>query len=166
MQWADPSMFRVFNEIARNLISARGDDLWESTRVLALLNVAIFDSYVAVFEAKYHYQFWRPTMAIRGAALTATTRPPLTQTGYRCAPRRPSRNIHQATQVPAGALRSYWRAHSAVTHRSLRPAPCCPDKLALSATLTKHLGNVLRVECFLGPTSVSQMKMLGISAST
>jgi hypothetical protein len=25
------------------------------------------DSYIAVFEAKYQYQFWRPTMAIRGA---------------------------------------------------------------------------------------------------
>jgi hypothetical protein len=67
MLWADTSMFRVFNEIARNLISARQDDLWESARTLALLNVAIADSYVAVFEAKYHYQFWRPTMAIRGA---------------------------------------------------------------------------------------------------
>jgi hypothetical protein len=67
MLWADPSMFRVFNEIARNLISTRKDDLWESARTLALLNVAIADSYVAVFEAKYHYQFWRPIMAIRGA---------------------------------------------------------------------------------------------------
>jgi hypothetical protein len=67
MLWADESMFRVFNEIARNLISARNDDLWESNRTLALLNVAIEDSYVAVFDAKYHYQFWRPTMAIRGA---------------------------------------------------------------------------------------------------
>jgi hypothetical protein len=65
--WGDPSMFRVFNEIARNLISARKDDLWESARTLALLNVAIADSYIAVFEAKYYYQFWRPTMAIRGA---------------------------------------------------------------------------------------------------
>jgi hypothetical protein len=67
MLWADPSMFRVFNEIARNLISERNDDLWESNRTLALLNVAMADSYVAVFEAKYHYQFWRPTMAIRWA---------------------------------------------------------------------------------------------------
>ena len=67
MLFADPSMFRVYNEIARNLISARGDDIWESTRTLALLNAAIADSYVAVFDAKYHYQFWRPTMAIRGA---------------------------------------------------------------------------------------------------
>ena len=55
------------NEIARNLISARNDDLWESNRTLALLNVAIAASYVAVFDAKYHYQFWRPTMAIRWA---------------------------------------------------------------------------------------------------
>ena len=65
--WADPSLFRSFNEIARNLISARNDDLWESNRTLALLNVAMVDSYVAVFDAKYHYQFWRPTMAIRWA---------------------------------------------------------------------------------------------------
>ena len=67
MLWAETSLFRTFNEIARNLISARNDDLWESNRTLALLNVAIADSYVAVFDAKYHYQFWRPTMAIRWA---------------------------------------------------------------------------------------------------
>ena len=67
MLWAELSLFRTFNEIARNLISARNDDLWESNRTLALLNVAMADSYVAVFDAKYHYQFWRPTMAIRWA---------------------------------------------------------------------------------------------------
>jgi hypothetical protein len=67
MLWGETSLYRTFNEIARNLISARNDDLWESNRTLALLNVAIADSYVAVFDAKYHYQFWRPTMAIRGA---------------------------------------------------------------------------------------------------
>ena len=67
MLWGETSLFRTFNEIARNLISARNDDLWESNRTLALLNVAMADSYVAVFDAKYHYQFWRPTMAIRWA---------------------------------------------------------------------------------------------------
>jgi hypothetical protein len=61
-------MYRVFNEVARTFIEGRGDDLWVSTRILALLNMAITDSYAAVFEAKYHYQFWRPTMAVRGAA--------------------------------------------------------------------------------------------------
>ena len=57
----------MFNEVARNLISARGDDLWESSRTLALLPIVMADSYIAVFDAKYQYQFWRPIMAIRGA---------------------------------------------------------------------------------------------------
>jgi PAP2 superfamily len=65
--WSDRSLFRTFNEVSRNLISARGDDFWDSTRTLALLNLAVVDSYVAVFDAKYQYQFWRPTMAIREA---------------------------------------------------------------------------------------------------
>lgn len=65
--WSDVSLYRIFNDVARNLLSARGDDLWESTRTLALLNMAMIDSYVAIFDAKYQYQFWRPTMAIRGA---------------------------------------------------------------------------------------------------
>jgi hypothetical protein len=67
MFWGELSLFRTFNEVARNFISARNDDLWESNRTLTLLNVAMADSYVAVFDAKYHYQFWRPTMAIRWA---------------------------------------------------------------------------------------------------
>jgi len=67
MFWSELSLFRTFNEVARNFIAARNDDLWESNRTLTLLNVAIADSYVAVFDAKYHYQFWRPTMAIRSA---------------------------------------------------------------------------------------------------
>ena len=107
MLFADPSLFRVFNEIARNLISARGDDLWESTRTLALLNAAIADSYVAVFDAKYHYQFWRPTMAIRAVGTDGNEKTTADPTGYRCSLRRLSRNIHQATPLPAGALKSY-----------------------------------------------------------
>jgi hypothetical protein len=76
MFWGELSLFRTFNEVARNFISARNDDLWESNRTLTLLNVAIADSYVAVFDAKYHYQFWRPTMAIRWADGNKSTSDP------------------------------------------------------------------------------------------
>ena len=165
MLWAEVSLFRTFNEIARNLISARNDDLWESNRTLALLNVAVADSYVAVFDAKYHYQFWRPTMAIRWAdGNEKTTQAP----GCRYSPRHPSRNTHQATPLPAGALKSYLRVHSAAARRLSRPAPpgFLLDTVAISAALMTHLGNALKVECFLGPTSDSQMKMLCILAST
>jgi hypothetical protein len=36
---------------------------------MALFAVALTDAYVAVFEAKYHYEFWRPITAIRNGDL-------------------------------------------------------------------------------------------------
>jgi hypothetical protein len=40
-------------------------DLVDSARFMALVSVATADAYIAVFDAKYHYDFWRPTTAIR-----------------------------------------------------------------------------------------------------
>ena len=37
----------------------------DCARFMALVSVATADAYVAVFEAKYHYDFWRPITAIR-----------------------------------------------------------------------------------------------------
>jgi len=56
------------NRLARELIVARELDLVAATRLLALLNVAIFDAYVCVFDDKFHYNHWRPYTAIRWAA--------------------------------------------------------------------------------------------------
>ena len=39
----------------------------ERARLFALANVAAMDSFVAVFDAKYEYGFWRPITAIRRA---------------------------------------------------------------------------------------------------
>jgi len=39
--------------------------LIDSARFMALVSVATADAYIAVFEAKYHYDFWRPITAIR-----------------------------------------------------------------------------------------------------
>lgn len=54
-----------WNRIARELAEARGLDAWESARLLALVNVAMADGFIAGFEAKYHYHYWRPATAIR-----------------------------------------------------------------------------------------------------
>ena len=127
MFWAEPSIVSGFSTKSLAISSLpEDDDLWESTRTLALLNVAIADSYVAVFDAKYHYQFWRPTMAIRGADTDGNEKTTSDPNWLPLLPRRRFRNIHQVTRVPAGALRSYLRAHSAVTRRSPRPAPRLP----------------------------------------
>jgi len=51
--------------IARQLVAAKQMNVGESARFMALVAVAVADAYVAVFDAKYHYQFWRPITAIR-----------------------------------------------------------------------------------------------------
>jgi hypothetical protein len=56
---------RLYNQIATQLASDRGLNFMELARLLALLNVAMADAGIAVWESKYFYQFWRPITAIR-----------------------------------------------------------------------------------------------------
>lgn len=56
------------NRLARDLIEKEALPLQSSVRLLALLNMAIFDAYVSSFENKFHYNHWRPYTAIRWAA--------------------------------------------------------------------------------------------------
>jgi hypothetical protein len=57
-----------WNRIARSALRAENVGLWESARVLALANFAMADGYIAGFEVKYDFRFWRPVTAIRAAA--------------------------------------------------------------------------------------------------
>ena len=56
------------NRLARDLVDDVNLDLWEGARVFALLNMAIFDAYVNVFDNKFFYNHWRPYTAILRAA--------------------------------------------------------------------------------------------------
>ncbi len=60
-----------WNRIARGVAAERGLDLWENARLFALLNAAIADGFIAAFEAKYHYAYWRPATAIGEAGEAA-----------------------------------------------------------------------------------------------
>lgn len=51
--------------MARQLVAQKHMSLLDSARFLALVSVAIEDSYIAVMDAKYTYEFWRPVTAIR-----------------------------------------------------------------------------------------------------
>jgi hypothetical protein len=64
------------NAVARIIAAGRNLDLWQHARLFALLNVAISDSSVAVFDTKYAYNFWRPVTAIRNGAVDGN---PLTE---------------------------------------------------------------------------------------
>jgi hypothetical protein len=59
---------RLYNQIAMQLALTRSRDPLALARVLALVNVAIADATIAVWTTKYHYDFWRPVIAIREAS--------------------------------------------------------------------------------------------------
>lgn len=57
----------IFMQIARQISSDRGLGLSEDARFFALLSIAGLDAYIAAWDAKYTYNFWRPVTAIRQA---------------------------------------------------------------------------------------------------
>ncbi len=59
----------IFQQIARKISLDRGLGLSENARFFALLSVAGMDAYIAAWDAKYAYNFWRPVTAIRQADL-------------------------------------------------------------------------------------------------
>lgn len=44
---------------------SRGLDSWDTARLLALVNLAMADGFIAGFETKYDFNLWRPVTAIR-----------------------------------------------------------------------------------------------------
>jgi hypothetical protein len=51
--------------LVRQLVVAKNMDVIDSARFMALAATAVADTFIAVFDAKYHYDFWRPITAIR-----------------------------------------------------------------------------------------------------
>ncbi|HEU4752673.1 MAG TPA: vanadium-dependent haloperoxidase [Armatimonadota bacterium] len=60
------SVVQVWNPVARQESAAQGKTLSENARIFALLNMAMMDASIAVWETKYVYRVWRPVAAIRG----------------------------------------------------------------------------------------------------
>ncbi|RPH48920.1 MAG: phosphatase PAP2 family protein, partial [Lysobacterales bacterium] len=58
----------LVNRFARRLANERKLELWEAARLFALMNAALVDTYVAVWDSKYVFNHWRPYTAIRQAA--------------------------------------------------------------------------------------------------
>ena len=58
---------RLYNQIAAEIGDQMGSNAVELSRLLALVNVAMADAGIAIWESKYYYQFWRPVTGIREA---------------------------------------------------------------------------------------------------
>jgi hypothetical protein len=60
-----------WNRITRVVEASRGLDEWQSARLFALVNLAMAEGYIGGFEAKYHFNYWRPATAIRESGDTS-----------------------------------------------------------------------------------------------
>jgi vanadium-dependent haloperoxidase-like protein len=64
--WLDPT-FIQWSRTLRWLATTEQLDLRDSARLFGLVHVAAADTMIACWDAKYHYDFWRPFHAIRRA---------------------------------------------------------------------------------------------------
>lgn len=73
---------RVFYPLVSQVAAAKKLNVIDSARLYALSAIAREDALIAVFDAKYHYEFWRPVTAIRNGDIdgnSATERDPAWQ---------------------------------------------------------------------------------------
>jgi PAP2 superfamily len=63
----DYSLPAIYHGVVRTVALAPNRDLAANARLFATVAQAMDDAMIAVFDAKYHYNFWRPVTAIRNA---------------------------------------------------------------------------------------------------
>jgi len=63
--WTQSNFGPSWNEAARQLSAGKGLSLAENARLFALLNMGIANTFITDWDAKFHYNFWRPVTAIR-----------------------------------------------------------------------------------------------------
>jgi membrane-associated phospholipid phosphatase len=62
--WSAPIQ-NYWNSIAQDVALAQHDDINETARTFALLDLGLADATIAMYDAKYTYRLWRPITAIR-----------------------------------------------------------------------------------------------------
>ncbi len=63
-----------WNDALQRIATTNLNNVGDSARLFALANLAAADAAMAVWDAKYFYNFWRPSMAIQDAALDGNPR--------------------------------------------------------------------------------------------
>ena len=58
---------RLYNQVATQIADQMALNAIELARLLALVNTAMADAGIAIWESKYYYNFWRPVTGIREA---------------------------------------------------------------------------------------------------
>jgi hypothetical protein len=58
---------RLYNQVTTQIAEQMGLNVVELARLLALVNTAMADAAIAIWESKYYHDFWRPVTGIREA---------------------------------------------------------------------------------------------------
>ena len=57
----------IYHVLVKSVADSPGRDVTRNARMFMMVTQATDDAMIAVFDAKYHYNFWRPITAIRNA---------------------------------------------------------------------------------------------------
>jgi membrane-associated phospholipid phosphatase len=68
--WGAAPIWNVWNEIAQDQVTAHKSSLVEAAATFAALDLTLGDTAIGLYDAKYHYQVWRPVTAIREGGST------------------------------------------------------------------------------------------------
>lgn len=69
----------IYHGLVRSVAASPGRDVTQNARLFMVISQATDDAMIAIFDAKYHYNFWRPITAIRNGDIDgndATERDP------------------------------------------------------------------------------------------
>lgn len=55
----------IYHGLLKSVSTSQGRDITRNARLYMIVTQAVDDAMIAVFDAKYHYNFWRPVTAIR-----------------------------------------------------------------------------------------------------
>ena len=105
-----------WNDVARQILATRHDNITDTARTLAVMNMTLSDGHITVFESKYFYRTWRPETAIaRGDedGNPATVAGPFTPFIVTpCFPSYPSAHGSGAGGASRVLVKAYGRFHS------------------------------------------------------
>ena len=108
--WQVDTPSAIWNRVADDLADANGTTLTQNARLLALMNIALADATIGIWNAKNHFDSWRPVTAIR-ALLDPTWTPLLTTPAFQEYPSAHSGVSAAATTV----LASFYGNHTSFT---------------------------------------------------
>jgi membrane-associated phospholipid phosphatase len=109
--WSSAPVWNTWNQIAQQVAAERHDTLAQSTAAFATMDLALADTTIAMYDAKYVEHVWRPVTAVQVGAGDPTWNP-LTPTA--ADPSYPG--AHGALSAAAAtALTAFYGAHQAVT---------------------------------------------------